>query len=318
MLYTIDRVQYSKEYNQYYFYEFMELGNINILLKNEKELIPPDELWKALSNMVSEKENNKITFLKSIDSVIRIFIFYQQGLNKFIRIELNSRGIFGDIWSYVELQSWFQWLNNIDGQSNSKGLGSVRATHLDSYVNSLLQSIYEDSQFHDDNGLELTKSLLGSNATKGFDLDLFQFIPSTKEYIIYEFLKRENQHINNIQAHPMRYCWTGKWNDNKQKFISLWKAKEFFNGKLLLISYSDDSSERISIIEVLDIDIDNGILAEKKYSMSRNVFLGWLKDMSEHTTTQKDYFIDFKCKEYDEEFFRNFSENKRNYGKEFL
>lgn len=297
----------------------MELGNINILLKNEEELIPPDELWRTLSNTVSETENNKIAFLKSIDSVIRIFIFYQRGLNKFIRIELNSRGIFADVWSFVELQSWFQWLNNLDGQSNSKGLGSVRTTNLDNYVNSLLQSIYEDSQFYDDNGLELAKSLLGSDSTKGFDLDLFQFISSTNEYIIYEFLKRDNQHINNIQAHPMRYCWTGKWNDNKQKFISLWKAKEFFNGKLLLISYSDNSSERISIIEVLDLDIDKGILAEKKYSMSKNVFLGWLKDMNQYTiNNQKNYFIDFKYKEYDEDFFRNFSENKRNYGNEFL
>src|SRR5699024_8659594 len=252
MLYTIDRVQYSKGDDLYYFYEFMELENIDLLLKNENELLLPNDLWQALSNALSKTENSKITFLKSIDTVIRIFIFYQKDLNKYIRIELNSNGISGDVWSYVELQTWFKWINNIDGQSKSKGLGSVRSTHLDSYVNSLLQSIYEDSQFHDDNGLELTKSLLGSDSTKGFDLDLFQFISSTNEYIIYEFLKRENNFINNIQAHPMRYSWTGKSNDNKQKFISLWETKEYFNGKLLLISYSDDSNERISIIEILD------------------------------------------------------------------
>lgn len=318
MLYTIDRVQYSKGDDLYYFYEFMELENIDLLLKNENELLLPNDLWQALSNALSKTENSKITFLKSIDTVIRIFIFYQKDLNKYIRIELNSNGISGDVWSYVELQTWFKWINNIDGQSNSKGLGSVRSTHLDSYVNSLLQSIYEDSQFHDDNGLELTKSLLGSDSTKGFDLDLFQFISSTNEYIIYEFLKRENNFINNIQAHPMRYSWTGKSNDNKQKFISLWETKEYFNGKLLLISYSDDSNERISIIEILDLDVDQGILAERKYSMSRNVFLGWLKDMNQYAATQKKYFIDFKFKEYDEDFFKNFDHNKKRYGSEFL
>src|SRR5699024_4508641 len=148
-------------------------------------------------------------------------------------------------------------------------------------------------------------SLLGSDSTKGFDLDLFQFISSTNEYIIYEFLKRENNFINNIQAHPMRYSWTGKSNDNKQKFISLWKTKEYFNGKLLMISYSVESNERISIIEILDLDVDQGILAERKYSMSRNVFLGWLKDMNQYAATQKKYFIDFKFKEYDEDFFKN-------------
>lgn len=296
----------------------MELRNINILLKDEEELLPPDDLWKALSSAVSEIEDSKISFLKNIDSVTRIFIFYQKGISKYIRIELNLKGISGDVWSYGELKSWFQWLNSIDGPSNSKGLGKIRNNHLDSYVNSLLQSIYENEQFQDDNGLELTKYLLDGDSTKGFDLDLFQFIPSTSEYIIYEFLKRENNFINNIQAHPMRYSWTGKPKDNKQKYISLWKTKEFFNGKLLLVSYSDDTNERISIIEILDLDIKKGILAERKYSMSRNVFSGWLKDMNQYTATQKNYFIDFKCKEYDENFFRNFNENKRSYGNKFL
>lgn len=296
----------------------MEIGNINKLLKSESELLLPNDLWRVLFDTLSDIEKQKILFLKNLESVVRIFIFHERGVNKYVKIELNSNNIYGDLWSYADLQQWFKKLNNIDGQSNSKGLGSVRNAHLDTYVNSLLQLIYEDEQFQDDNGLELTKNLLGSDSTKGFDLDLFQYIPSTKEYIIYEFLKRENNYINNIQAHPMRYSWTGKPNDNKQKFISLWNAKEFLNGKLLLVSYSDDSNERISIIEILDLDVDKGILAERKYSMSRNIFLGWLKDMNQYTATKEKYFIDFKCKEYDEGFFENFNQNKKNYGSEFL
>lgn len=97
----------------------------------------------------------------------------------------------GYILTFDQLQQWFRGVNNIDGQSNSKGLGAARNTNIDSYVNGLLQSIYNDNQFQDDNGLVLTKNLLNGDTTKGFDLDLFQYIPSTNEYVIYEFLKRK-------------------------------------------------------------------------------------------------------------------------------
>ncbi|BCB40553.1 hypothetical protein BCJMU51_5471 [Bacillus cereus] len=318
MLYTIDRVQYANANNQYYFYEFMEVSNINSLVDNQGNLLQPSYLWDALFKMISDVEQAKINFLKDNQRVVRVFIFYQQGLDRYIKIEINPNGIYGNIWTYIELQKWFRWLNNIDGQSNSKELGAARDTNLDTYLNGILRSLYKNNQFQDDNGLELTKNLLNGDSTKGFDLDLFQYIPSTGEYVIYEFLKRENKSINNIQAHPMRYCWTDKWNDNKQKFKALWNAKQFLNGRLLLINYSDNESEKISIIEVLDLDNDKGILAENKYSMSRNVFLGWLHDMSRYTSPNREYLSDFKVAHYDVDFFENFSENKKKkYGAEF-
>lgn len=320
MLYTIDRVQYARTNNRYYFYEFMEVNNINELIGMDGKLLPPNELWNALYGIINDMEKNKIEFIKGNLQVIGIFIFYQVNIDKFIKIELDpfTKTIYGHIWNFSELQNWFRWLNNIDGQTNSKGLGAARDTDVDSYVNGILKTLYNNPLFYDDNGLNLTKGLLNGDTTKGFDLDLFQYIPSTNEYIIYEFLKRENQNINNIQAHPMRYCWTGKWNDNKQKFISLWNIKQYLNARLILVNYSDNTSEKISLIEVLNLDTDKGITSENKYCISRNVFLGWLHDMKNYNSNNTDYLSEFKFVHYNQEFFEDFSKNKRRYGAEFL
>ncbi|HEY4543555.1 MAG TPA: hypothetical protein VIG40_02830, partial [Tissierellaceae bacterium] len=218
---------------------------------------------------------------------------------------------------FTSLQEWFRNMNAINLKNTSKGLGVVRSNNQDYYVNGLLQNLYNDNQFQDDNGLELTKHLLAGDTTKGFDLDLFQYIPSTKQFIIYEFLKRENKYINNIQAHPMRYSWTGKTSDNKQKFISLWNLKEHLNARLVLVNYSDNPREKISLIEVLAMDPNNGITAENKYTMSRNLFQSWLSDMANYQSDNPDYFSDFKCIHYGYDFFNNFRVNKKRYGEEF-
>src|SRR5690625_160956 len=319
MLFTIDRAQYIKTNNRYYFYEFMEVSNIHALILEDDQLPFQNAFWNTLENLINDVEKSKIEFLKENIQAIKIFIFYQRKIDKYIKIEINpfSNVTSGCIWDFVKLQKWFRKLNNIDGDSSSKGLGAVRDTDVDSYVNGILQSLYNNNQFHDDNGLNLTKSLLHNDSTKGFDLDLFQYISSTNEYVIYEFLKRENQHINNIQAHPMRYCWTRRWNDNKQKFISLWKMKEYLNARLILVNYSDNPSEKISLIEVLNIDTNIGITSENKYCMSRNVFLGWLHDTQKYRSNNPNYFSEFKRVHYDQEFFENFNENKSRYGEEF-
>ncbi|WP_158701584.1 hypothetical protein [Lentibacillus sp. Marseille-P4043] len=297
----------------------MEVNNINGLIGNNNQLLNQGHFWEALFTMISNVEVGKINFLRGYQHAVRLFIFYQQGINKYVLIEINPyiNQTNGYILTFDQLQQWFRGVNNIDGQSNSKGLGAARNTNIDSYVNGLLQSIYNDNQFQDDNGLVLTKNLLNGDTTKGFDLDLFQYIPSTNEYVIYEFLKRENHHINNIQAHPMRYCWTGSSSDNKQKYISLWNTKQQLNGRLFLINYSDNPNEKISVIEVLSLDTARGITSENKYCISRSIFLGWLHDMKNYNSNNRDYFSDFKGIHYNQEFFGNFNENKRNYGSEF-
>ena len=249
VLFTIDRVQFSNSQQQYYFYEFMEIPNINLLIKNMTSDFLTSDFCKTLYRMINDIERKKLTFLLNNQlNIVKIFIFYQRGVDCFIEIEIKPHlnQINRNVWGFKDIQKRFRDLNNIDGDSRSKGLGATRSENVDYYVNGLLRSLYDKEDYQDDNGLELTKKLLDGDTTKGFDLDLFQYIQSTNEYIIYEFLKRENPHINNIKAHPMRYCWTGNRNDNKQKFISLWNIKQFLNGRLFLINYSDDDNERIS------------------------------------------------------------------------
>lgn len=163
---------------------------------------------------------------------------------------------------------------------HSKNLGSVRENNKDKYVNEIIKNIYNLNSFDDDSGLEITKQLLNENNTTGIDLDLFQYVKTTNEYIIYEFLKRETDYVTNKTAHPMRYCWTKNRNDNKKKFISLWQTKNYFGGKLYLINYSDNKEEDISIIEVLNLNEETGFLEENKYCMCYDEFIKWIEKMN--------------------------------------
>ncbi|MCM3585002.1 hypothetical protein M3182_04480 [Mesobacillus maritimus] len=328
MIYTIDRVQYSRLQNKYYVFEFLEIQEINNLLNHNGRTVKFQDsmwfrgFWIELYKMVKEPVKEKLEFLQNWDTnATRIFVLYQKGINTFIKIEIEPGRYNCDVGTFNDLQQWFRALNNIDGDSYSKGLGVSRDLNVDKYVNGLLCQLYNDAQFADDNGLELTKALLNGDSTKAIDFDLFQYIPSTKEVIIYEFLKRESPYIDNISAHPMRYSWTGKIKDNKQKYISFWKAKQYLNARLFLISYSDNYNEKVSIMEVMSLDENSGFVEENKYVMSQNVFLGWLKDMNNYQKGHNDYFSDFKYIKYDNAFFEKYHSNKfdynKQYGKEF-
>jgi len=323
VIFGIDRVQYSKSEDKFYVYEFMEIPNLGVFLSPAGTFIS-DKFWEKLYEMITELEINKIIQLFRLKKeVVKNYIFYQQGIDKYVRIQVVLENATGVVMSFNDLQQWFRDLNNTDDevQTSSKGLGTVRASNEDNYVNGLLQSLYSNNSFKDDNGLELTKRLLNGDTTKGFDFDLFQYIPSTNEYIIYEFLKRDFPYIDNIQAHPMRYSWTGKTNDNKQKYISLWKAKEYLNARFFLVSYSDNINEKVSIIEVLALDEDTGFVEENKYVMSQNVFHGWLKDMNTYQKDHNDYLSDFKSENYNQEFFEKYQklkfDNDKKYGEVF-
>jgi len=319
MLFSIDRVQHSQKLNRFFLFEFLKVANIQYFISGNQI---GSDFFQKLQDSIEPYFWKKIHFLNSIhrNKIEIILIVYQQGADHYIVLRKN-----GDerakwtycIYNFPQMQTWFQALNNIDGNSNSKNLGAARTSDEDVYVNDMIREIHNLDIFYDDNGLELTKALLNGESTKGYDFDLFQYIPSTNEFIIYEFLKRENKHITNLQAHPMRYSWTGKYNDNKQKYISFWKAKQFFSARLFLINYSDNPSEKLSVIEVLDLDENRGFLEEYKYSMSGNVFKGWLKDMNSYNKPHHQYLSDFKCAHYRQDFFKDFKHKKKEYGNEF-
>lgn len=320
MIFTIDRIQYSKRLDHYFVFEFLEIKDLNRLLnmnsqnaKNHSQLF-----WQKLYEQVNVPTREKLEFLRNWDKKItRIFIIYQKGIDAYIKIVIKPEGCEWNVLSFNHLQQWFKKINNMDQDifSRSKGLGVSRDENVDRYVNHLLRELYKDPHFIDDNGLELTKALLDLDWTNAIDFDMFQYIPSTNEYIIYEFLKRDSRFIDNIQAHPMRYSWTGKYRDNKQKYIAFWRAKQFFNAKLYLINYSDNMNEKISIIEVVQLDEKVGFIEENKYVMSRNVFLGWLKDMNNYQKRHNNYLADFKSVKYDHQFFSKYRNKKFDYDK---
>lgn len=320
MIFSIDRLQYSVTQDKYYLYEFIIVNNIDNLINDLNS--SSNNFWGDLYLEINNVEIEKVQFIANLENEInKYIIIYQKGINdRIIKLKYESPTYtsYFEIISFDELSMWFRDLNAVDGAVQSKRLGSVRQTNQDMYTNNIIKNLYNLETYNDDCGLELTKIMIKDDNTRGFDIDLFQYIPSTNEYIFYEFLKRENKYINNVQAHPMRYCWIDRNNDNKMKFISLWRAKNYFKGKLYLINYSDDRNEKISICEVLDMDEERGILAENKYCMSQNVFISWLKDMNVYNREHNQYLSDFKYINYGNDFFNNWQNNKRNYGCEFI
>src|SRR5699024_6112979 len=186
--------------------------------------------------------------------------------------------------NYADFCKWFNQINSSNTSLSSKGLGTATTNVGDPFVQSLLTSIYRDTEFSqtvfsdDDSGIGLVKNTLNGTFTYGFDFDLFE----ETNHIIIEFLKRENSFVTNLTAHPSRYP------KNKQKFISLWKAaNKIYNGNsiLLFVNYSDSVDESITVLEIKDFDTniqsDKMVLSDIGYKFeSQNEFRLWLKIMN--------------------------------------
>lgn len=310
-MFIVDRVQFSSKLNTLLIYEFHKVDNIS----NLKQLDGLDIL-ESLVERSNEVFRKKVEWLMSLNDKICIFFILYTNISEDIII-LQYKGstyVNYAISSFLKVAEWFRSCNNIDGIGYSKELGAVRDENKDVYVNNIIAELYNLKSYEDDCGLEITKQMLENNATRGFDLDLCTKISNTNETLIFEFLKRDNNYVTNITAHPMRYCWTGTFRDNKKKFIGLWKAKENLNARLFLVNYSDNEKEDISISEILELSEEVGILEENKYVMSITVFKQWLKDIRNNNITD-DIFRYFQGKHYDNEFFKKWFINKKIYGK---
>src|SRR5690625_7786331 len=64
MLFTIDRAQYIKTNNRYYFYEFMEVSNIHALILEDDQLPFQNAFWDTLENRINDVGKSKIEFVK--------------------------------------------------------------------------------------------------------------------------------------------------------------------------------------------------------------------------------------------------------------
>ncbi|MBU5676812.1 hypothetical protein KQI88_10315 [Alkaliphilus sp. MSJ-5] len=312
-IYQVDRVQYIKSQDKLMIFEFLMVDDIKEFIKNFK-----NEGNRFSENYIDYNYYNKLKALydtSNINDTCLLIIIYDKFLKKIFYVECT--GSFKIVITDFEtFQQKFIEINNKDGEEKkSKILGSIRGENIDTFVLDTLKQINCCIDENDDNGLELTKKLLGEYTTKGFDFDLFQHIKSTGETIIYEFLKNETSYVTNYTAHPMRYCWTGKPKDNRQKFIGLWTVKEKLNGRLFLINYSDCIEDGIGISEILDLDVEKGIKEEYKYNLTYEEFINWMTQMKDYKSSDKDYLkqLNHKRKYFDESFFYDWSMNKSRY-----
>lgn len=309
----IDRVQVKEQ--DVFFWEFV------LVPKKKFDDIYNDTVLNIFAGL-DELHKKKLTLFDRMNSTNRYFVFYHEiGKNANYIVVLKVKEAIE--WkkynlTFMGFSDWFRKVNGATVKSAAKPLGAVRTSNTDEHVMKIMKELYQDPTYDDDSGVELTKLLLQNDKTLGIDLDLFHYLPSTNEYLLFEFLYRDKkQSVTTITSHPMRYAWNSRNTDNRRKFISLWNIRQKLNGRLYLINYSENLLDKISIIEVLDMDEKTGIHAEIKCCMNYNVFIGWLKDLMVYGGNKKDYLADFECVKYDENFFVEFDKRKNEYGRVF-
>lgn len=109
----------------------------------------------------------------------------------------------------------------------------------------------------DDSAARLLIDLLDGSPGRNFDVESI-FSYKTAEgwgWLIFEFLKKDSEHLSVESSHPNRY-----WTKNKRKFLSLWALKRSleaagFESKLVLVNY-DDARNTIKVMNVISINID--------------------------------------------------------------
>lgn len=298
MLFSVDRLQIMND--QFIAFEFFDVTS-----------------YRRLHSF----HNQKLRFLKE-RSFCDVYygIAYDEKRNIFRVKKINYRKDTAQEKTFSNFEDYKVWFKKINGvtpqnKSSSKTLqGAKRDNSVgDAYVQRILNEIhafdFPCTDFsYDDNGLGITIKSLDNEPTFGFDFDLYE--PYTK--VVVEFLKRENEHVTNLTAHPFRYPW------NRQKFISLGKYVEYLNGSLYLINYSDNDHENIAVIKVLDLDCTNGeIRSDIGYKLeNRNELLEWLKILNTDPEKALEYLSSKPCEIRDESFW--YSPVKSKIGKKYI
>lgn len=257
MLITVDRLQFNNE--QLMCFEFFDI----------KRDLKHIEYVKAKIQLLNNDKFCDKFYLVQYDISNLNNVYIGQGINK-------------KKYNFSSFRNWFTSLNNTANTENahSKALGNIISSKGDNYVKSLLNAIYQDDTQYkgmdfltDDNGLEIVTKTLADQSTYGFDFDLYE----SESRTVIEFLKRENNFVTNLTAHPSRYP------ANKKKFISLWNAAKRLNPvspNFYCINYSDNDEEAIGVIQILDFDTSNNnkmVTSDIGYKLEdKNSLIHWL------------------------------------------
>lgn len=305
MLFCIDRLQIID--NQLICFEFIDIDK-------------QDNLKKGVNYPFL---NGKIEILKKIFQNNFYLVQYSYAQNMaWVKTSCFSRK-----YTFEQFSDSFSIMNNLSNlnKDSSKKLGAVTESKGDPYIQSLLTSIYQETDYKntnfigDDNGIELVQKSLQESSTYGFDFDLFE--PQNK--IIIEFLKRENTRVTNKTAHPNRY--TGQ---NYKKFLSLWKAAKLLNWdnpNLFLVNYSDDSTEEITLIRIIDFEVSKDTPEKMINSdigylfQNQSTFFNWLSTLSTNPTSALSQLNNLPKQIRDKNFWECKPEIfKPNIGKEYI
>ena len=315
MIYTVDRVQFN-ENGGLIFFEFFNY------LKDSRDF--------AIKKYQS---------IKNINNINIITVKYGDYVNKSkIIVKYNNEKY---TFTWKEYIDWFVNINNTgrgNGAIASKHLGSATKNEGDPFIHEILKEIHKVELSKDDNGLGITKEALDGKSTYGFDFDLFDDIDNT----IIEFLNNETKsktklknEIDNIKAHPMRYAWISQkeqddykkrmkeeypdWEnprkkDNRQKYISLWKSKQILGGDLYLVNYNKlNLTEDLSIIKIIDLDVEKGITEDISYKVTYNELIKWLTLMNEDPVLAKKELNKYPKEIRDKSFWDKYYENQAKY-----
>ncbi|MCL7748770.1 hypothetical protein [Halalkalibacter alkaliphilus] len=314
MIYTVDRVQFDVN-GELIVFEFINRS------KDDRNFV--------------KKKCNSLYLIPNVTLVVVIYDDRFMDGNEIIVLRKGNR----KVCKWNEYKEWFL-LKNAASVTNSvsisKRLGSATQNQGDPYVHEVLERIHRIDFSLDDSGLGITKEALNNESTYGFDFDLFD---DTHNNII-EFLNNETKEkdknpIENIQAHPMRYSWISEeeqknfakkmkeiypnWNnprksDNRQKYISLWKAKQKLKGELYLVNYNKlNKTEDLSIIEVIELDENKGIMFDISYKVKYEDMISWLEKMNTVPYDAKQYLTKFPKEVRDSFFWGNYYRNQAKY-----
>ena len=126
----------------------------------------------------------------------------------------------------------------------------------------------------EDGGKALIKELIGQDSTRGFDLDSVYCVNGN--YFVLELLFCDtSQNPWPRDSHPSRY-----FEQDVQKFVSLWKITNRLQGRLILINYEETHSE-FKLMEVEYCD-EAGIKTKDDCVINKKGMMTWFQSLNHH------------------------------------
>lgn len=304
MLFTLDSVLFDPKNKKFIIFNFIDETNLTGRSTN-RSAYAIGSLLSKLSSTGNSKNIEVVTVRYNSNSE------YQDDSNISVSVDFKND-------EYIKFKTFKETYlkHSADVKGNSKQYGAVKVKP-DNYLNHLLSLIYPESYsanklsdkskyiIDDDMGKPLIRTILGSGVTHGFDVDIFE----PEKWIVIELLKRDNPGVTNLTAHPMRYMYK-----NKQKFISLWTFSQLFGGEFYCINYSDEEDEPLSIIKVVDFDVDSAkFKSDIGYEISAEDYRRWLSKLNINDYDGAKEILDSCPKEIrNSEYWGNWDNSKTN------